>query len=162
MADHMAAMLARARAASAASEAVTRDRRAADGFATRVQAAVLALMGAADLPGWLLHELPGLLQLDSVRLCAEGPDVPGATAIPPGTVAEALGGRRALVRDAAITPLLHGEAAALAGREALVCVPARAPALLALGCRDGAGLSGATTPVLAFLGQAVAIALSRT
>jgi len=66
------------------------------------------------------------------------------------------------VRDAVRTPLLHGEAAALVGREALVRVPLPdAPALLALACRDGRALAGAATPVLAFLGQAIAVAVAR-
>ena len=167
LADHMAAMLDRARAGAAALAHATVERRAAEGFAERVQDAVLAMMGARDLPWCLQHDLPSLLRLDSVRLCAEGgpstgPAVPGAVRVPPGTVAATLGRRRALVRDAVRTPLLHGEAAALAGREALVRVPLPdAPALLALACRDGRGLAGAATPVLAFLGQAIAVALAR-
>jgi len=167
LADHMAAMLDRARAGVAALAHVTVERRAADGFAERVQDAVLAVMAARDLAWCLQHDLPGLLRLDSVRLCAEAghraaPVVPGAVRVPPGTVAAALGRRRALVRDAVRTPLLHGEAAALAGREALVRVPLPdSPALLALACRDGRALAGAGTPVLAFLGQAIAVALGR-
>jgi uncharacterized protein YigA (DUF484 family) len=168
LADHMAAMLDRARAGAAALAQVTVERRAAEGFAERVQDAVLAMMGARDLPWCLQHDLPGLLRLDSVRLCAEAgqhgvtPAIPGSVRVPPGTVAATLGRRRALVRDAVRTPLLHGEAAALAGREALVRVPLPAsPALLALACRDGRALAGAATPVLAFLGQAIAVALAR-
>jgi len=168
LADHMAAMLDRARAGAAALAHTTVERRAADGFSKRVQDAVLAMMGARDLAWCVQHDLPGLLQLDSVRLCAEASQrgvttaVPGAVRVPPGTVAATLGRRRALVRDAVRTPLLHGEAAALAGREALVRVPlADAPALLALACRDGRALAGAATPVLAFLGQAIAVALAR-
>jgi len=168
MADHMAAMLERARAGAAALAHATVERRAAEGFAERVQDAVLAMMGAQDLSWCLQHDLPGLLRLDSVRLCAEagqrngGPAIPGAAQVPLGTVAATLGRRRALVRDAVRTPLLHGEAAALAGREALVRVPLPdAPALLALACRDGRALAGAATPVLAFLGQAIAVAVAR-
>ena len=168
MADHMAAMLDRARAGAAALAHATEERRAADSFAERVQEAVLAVMGAQDLAWCLQHDLPGLLWLDGVRLCAEvgqrdGPAaIPGATRVPPGTVAATLGQRRAVVRDAVRTPLLHGEAAALAGREALVRVPLPdAPALLALACRDGRALAGAATPVLAFLGQAIAVAVAR-
>lgn len=166
MADHMAVMLDRARAGAAALASATVERRAAEGFAERVQDAVLAVMGAQDVAWCLQHDLPGLLRLDGVRLCAElgqrdGP-IPGATRVPPGTVAATLGRRRAVVRDAVRTPLLHGEAAALAGREALVRVPLpEAPALLALACRDGRALAGAATPVLAFLGQAIAVALAR-
>jgi uncharacterized protein YigA (DUF484 family) len=168
MADHMAAMLERARAGMAALAHATAERRAAEGFAERVQDAVLAMMGTRDLPWCLQYDLPSLLRLDSVRLCAEAGQhdpafaIPGAARVPPGTVAATLGRRRALVRDAVRTPLLHGEAAALAGREALVRVPLPdAPALLALACRDGRALAGAATPVLAFLGQAIAVALAR-
>jgi len=164
LADHMAALLlaARSRADHLAGEAAlaTAARRAAEGFAQRVQDAVLALMRAPD-PAWCVqHDLPPLLRLDSARLCIEGGHLPPG--IPPGTVAAVLGQRQALVRDARrrAEPLLHGEAAALAGCEALVRVPLRAgPALLALACRDGHALAGAATPTLAFLGQAVAAAL---
>ena len=90
LADHMAAMLDRARAGAAALANATHERRAADGFAERVQDAVLAVMGAKDLAWCLQHELPGLLWLDGVRLCAElGQSqglaaIPGATRVPPG------------------------------------------------------------------------------
>lgn len=160
LADHMAALLlaARSRADHLAGEAASAlaARRAAEGFVQRVQDAVLALMRAPDPAWYVQHDLPPLLRLDSARLCIEGGH------LPPGTVAAMLGQRQALVREARwrAEPLLHGEAAALAGREALVRVPMRAgPALLALACRDGHALAGAATPTLAFLGQAVAAAL---
>ncbi len=158
LADHMAAMLEQARRHGTGAAA---GRRAADGFAQRVQDAVVAMMRATDAL-WCLHnDLPGLLRLDSVRLCAEA-ELGGAVAVPPGTVAATLGQRDALVRDATRSPLLHGEAAPLVRQEALVRVPLRqAPALLALGCRDGSGLDGAGTQTLAFLGQAAAAALER-
>lgn len=166
LADHMAAMLAQARAGALAGAATladaAADRRAADGFADRVQDAVLAVMAAGDLAWCLHHDLPGLLHLDSVRFCIEGEALVGATSVPPGTVAAALGRRRAVVRDAGRNAVLHGEAAALAGQEALLRVPLPdAPALLALACRDGRALAGATTPVLAFLGKAIAVAVAR-
>ena len=158
LADHMAAMLEQARRLGTGAAA---GRRAADGFAQRVQEAVVAMMRATDALWCLHHDLPGLLRLDSVRLCAESA-LDGAVAVPSGTVAAALGQRDALVRDATRSPLLHGEAASLAQHEALVRVPLRrAPALLALGCRDGSGLDGAGTQTLAFLGQAAAAALER-
>ena len=165
MADHMAALLSAARSQAshlaAAAALATADRRANEGFARRVQDAVLALMRAPD-PAWCLqHDMPALLRLDGVRLCVEGAAA-GAShaAVPSGTVAAALGQRQAVVRADASLPSLHGEAAALAGWEALVRVPLRqAPALLALACRDGRALAGAATPALAFLGQAVAAAL---
>ena len=158
MADHMAAMLERARADAAAS---TADRRAADGFSQRVQDAALALMRATD-PAWCVrHELPALLRLDGARLLAEGAH-PGAVALPPGAVSVALGRRVSLLRDGVLDPALHGAAAALARREALVRVPLqRQPGLLALACRDGTGLAGAGGAALGFLAQAVAAAFER-
>ena len=165
MADHMAALLTAARSRAdhlaRASAAAAADRRAAEGFLARVQDAVLALMRAPD-PAWCLqHDLPALLRLDGARLCIEGLR-PGMAAVPLGTVAAALGQRPALVRGSVALPHLHGEAAALAGWEALVRVPLRrGPALLALACRDGRALAGATTTALAFLGGAAAAALDR-
>jgi hypothetical protein len=164
MADHMAALLLAARSQAshlaAAAALATTDRRASEGFAQRVQDAVLALMRAPD-PAWCLqHDLPALLRLDSARLCVEGVAGVSHAAVPPGTVAAALGQRQAVVRADPSLPALHGEAAALAGWEALVRVPLRqGPALLALACRDGRALAGAATPALSFLGQAVAAAL---
>jgi len=123
------------------------------------------LMRAPD-PAWCLqHDLPALLRLDGARLCVEGLR-PGMAAVPMGTVTAALGQRQALVRGSVALPHLHGEAAALAGWEALVRVPMRVPlgggpALLALACRDGRALAGATTTALAFLGGAAAAALDR-
>lgn len=155
LADHMAAMLDQARRHGSGAAA---GRRAADGFTQRVQEAVLALMRATDVVWCLHHDLPGLLLLDSVRLCAEAE----GGELPPGTVDAVLGQRGALIRDAVRSPLLHGEAAALAAKEAIVRVPLRAgPALLALACRDSGGLEGAATPALVFLGQATAAALER-
>ena len=141
------------------------DSGAAEGVGARVQDAVLMLMRASD-PAWCLqHDLPALLRLDGARLCVEGLR-PGMAAVPVGTVAAALGQRQALVRGSVALPHLHGEAAALAGWEALVRVPMRVPlgggpALLALACRDGRALAGATTAALAFLGGAAAAALDR-
>ncbi len=160
--DHMAAMLAQARRNGTDAAA---GRRAADGFTQRVQDAVLSLMRAPD-PAWSLHhDLPGLLRVDSVRLSAEGAELsvaPGIAPLAPGTVDAVLGQRAALVRDveAGRERTLHGEAAPLAVREALIRVPlATGPGLLALATRDAAGLDGAGTAALVFLGQAAAAAL---
>lgn len=165
LADHMAAMLQQARTrAAAAARAVAdaaADRRMAEGFTRRVNDAVLALMRAPD-PAWLAtHELAVLLHLDAARLCSEAEAPPaGAARVPRGTVAAALGQRRALVRVAQPDVLLHGEAMALAEQEALLRVPVGSgPALLALASRDAGGLAGASTDALAFLGQAVGAAL---
>jgi uncharacterized protein YigA (DUF484 family) len=175
LADHLVAMVEQARGQAAQAEragaqaaaTVAASRRAAEGFARRVQAAVLALMRAPD-PAWLAtHELAGLLQVDAARVCVEGDvatrGIPeGVALVPRGTIAAALGQRRAVVGPARPDAMLHGEAVALAMEEALVLVPLRTgPALLALACRDGRGLAGAGTDALAFLGQAVAAALER-
>ena len=164
MADHMAAMLgaARSRAArlAAGSRELAAGRRAAASLAERVQAAVLALMRAADPADCIAHEWPGLLGLDAVALCVEANRV-GFRPLPPGAVEAALGRRAAVVRPGAGNAVLHGEAAALAQVEALVRVPLRGPAaLLALACRDGRGLAGGGG-TLGFLGQAAAAALDR-
>ncbi len=152
LADHMAAQLAQARAEVAT---LAQHRRAADGFATRVQTAVLALMAgrAAAVP-----ELAGLLLLDSVRVCAEGAR-PGTVPLRPGMVHAVLGRRETVVGEAQLDPALHGEAASLARYQALVRLPGAAPALLALACRDGRSLVGASAASLGFLGAAVAMVL---
>ena len=149
LADHMAAQLAHARAEIAM---LAQHRRAADSFTVRVQAAVLALMAgrAAILP-----ELAGLLGIDSVRLCAETV-CPGAVLLRPGTVQAVLGRRETVVGEAQLDPALHGEAASLAHWQALVRLPGTRAALLALACRDGRALSGASAGSLGFLGAAVA------
>ena len=165
LADHTAALLAAARTRADGlardTAAAAADRRAAEGFSARVQDAVLALMRAPD-PAWCLqHDLLALLGVDGARLSVEGLR-PGMAAVPLGTVAAALGQRLALVRGGVALPHLHGEAAALAEWEALVRVPlAGGPALLALACRDGRALAGATTTALAFLGSATAAVLDR-
>jgi hypothetical protein len=168
----MAAMVEHARGRAADAERngsqdaarIAASRRTAEGFTRRVQSAVLALMRAPD-PAWLAtHELAGLLQVDAARICMEHESVPeGAAPLPRGTIAAALGQRPAIVRPAMPDAMLHGEAVALATEEALVRVPLRTgPALLAIACRDGNRLAGASTDTLAFLGQAVAAALEHT
>lgn len=159
MADHMAAMLDQARRHGTDAAA---GRRAVENFTALVQDAVLALMRAPD-PAWCLHnDFPLLLRVESVRLSAEF-YLLGAAPIPIGTVDTLLGQRDALVRDAGPDRTLHGEAASLTMREALVRVPLpSAPALLAIAVRDPAALDGAATPALTFLGQAAAAALDRT
>lgn len=158
IADHMAAMLDQARRHGTAAAG---GRRAADGFMQLVQDAVLALVRAPD-PAWCLqNDVPGLLRLESVRLCAEF-DLQGAARLIPGTVDTLLGHRPALVRDAVRDFSLHGEAAPLACREALIRVPlAAGPAMITLAARDPDGLEGAGTQALAFLGQVTATVLER-
>lgn len=156
MADHMAAIIDQARRHGNDAAA---GRRATEGFTQLVQDAVLALMRAPD-PAWCLqNDIPGLLRVESVRLAAEG-SLPGAAALEAGTVDAVLGQRAALIRDAGRDRNLHGEAAPLTIREAIVRVPlASTPALLAISTRDPAGLEGASTPSLGFLGAAAAAAL---
>jgi hypothetical protein len=86
--------------------------------------------------------------------------------LPHGAVARLVGhGRDAVVRSAPTdVELLHAEAAPLVTRDALarVPLPLGPPALIAVGARDPAALPGRqTVTVLAFLGRAVAAALSR-
>ena len=159
LADHMVAIIDQARRHGSDAAA---GRRATEGFTQLVQEAVLALMRAPD-PAWCLHnDIPGLLRVESVRLSAECP-IPGIAMLDPGTVDSQLGQRDAVVRNPGADKRLHGEAAPLAIREAIIRVPlAAAPALLAIAARDPAGLDGASTPTLAFLGQAAAAALDRT
>jgi uncharacterized protein YigA (DUF484 family) len=167
LADHMMAMLRaeRRHAAAMAEQAngVLAAGRAAAGLALRVQDAVLALIDARDVADCVAHALPGALAVDAASLCLEA-GVAGARSLPAGTVARLLGGRNVVIRD---TPsdaaLLHGEAARLARRDALVRVPwSGGPALLALVSRDPAALeSGPGGRALAFLGRAVGAALSR-
>jgi uncharacterized protein YigA (DUF484 family) len=168
LADHMAAMIQAGRRHAARMEAQAGDvvaaGRAAAGLACRVQEAVLALMQAADPLDCITAELPGLLAVDAVALCTEGLPTPGARTLPPGSVEALLGTRAALVRTAPDDAgLLHGEAAPLAARDALVRIPgAGPPALLALAARSPAVLDPASGAApLAFLGRAVAAALRR-
>ncbi len=169
LADHMQAMLLRARDRALDAERTATEtaatRRAAESFTRRVQEAVIAMMRAPD-PAWLaIHELASLLRVDAARLCFESAAPPGTATIPVGTVAATLGQRQALVRPALAAtacpdPMLHGEAVALAAEEALVRIPLRrGAALLALAARDCTSLAGATTDALAFLGRAVGATL---
>jgi uncharacterized protein YigA (DUF484 family) len=168
LADHMAAMLAAERSHAARmtahADGVLAAGRASAGLAARVQEAVLALIGAERPADCIAAALPALLAVDAAALCGESTAGPGR-AVPPGTVADQLGGRMALFRrgrpDAAA--LLHGEAARLALHEALIRVPGDGPpAMLALAARDQQALdAGQGTGALLFLGRAVAAALGR-
>lgn len=162
LADHMAAML---RAARAHAAGVVAAGRASAGLTARVQEAVLALIRAADTLDCLAGELPAILGLDAVVLCIECPlSGSGVRTVPPGTVAQSLGGRDVVFRDGpANAPLLYAEAARLARCDALARVPDQeAPALLALAARDRSLLEpGQGAAALAFLGRAAAAALLR-
>jgi uncharacterized protein YigA (DUF484 family) len=165
LADHMAAMvhIERARATAMAERAddVLAAGRAAAGLT--VQEAVLALLRATDKMDCLTGELPGILAVDAVHFCVEAL-LPGVRPLPQGMVGQLLGGRQVLFRDTVTEARrLHAEAAGLAGHDALVLVPGTGPpALLALLARDGQMLDPARgAGALAFLGRAVAAALSR-
>jgi uncharacterized protein len=168
LADHMAAMLAAARAQTSRLLAVGR---VAQNLGGRVEQAVLALVGASDPVASLATELPALLGMDAVSLCVEA-EIAGARALPPGTVDRLLGREevRLIANPAgdrggsrADLTLLHGEAAALARHEVLVRLPGTAvPALLALACRDPfATPARAAQGPLLLLARAAAAALER-
>jgi uncharacterized protein YigA (DUF484 family) len=170
LADHMAAMVRTERAHAAAmaerADGVLAAGRAAAGMTARVHEAVLALIGAADIAECVAVAFPALLAVDAAALCAETP-LPGARKLPPGTVARLLGGRAVAHRgdrpcDIGEARLLHGEAAALACHDALVCIPGEPPALLALSAREHWMLDPAQgAGALSFLGRALAAALGR-
>lgn len=177
LADHMAAMLEAERTHAQALEAEVRAAlqagRAGAGFTVRVRLAVLALIRAQDIHEVVTQELPALLGVETCSLAAETAPAPvlpvvqaGIRPLPPGAVGRLIGrGRDAVVRpqpdDLA---LLHGEAAPLVLRDALARVPfvGPTPVLIAIGAREPAALPlRQTVAVLAFLGRAVAAALSR-
>lgn len=166
LADHMAAMLRAERAHAAEmterANTVLAAGRAAAGLAARVQAAVVTLIRSADPADCIASEMPGILAVDAMVLCVEG-HCRGARSLPPGAVAQLLNGRDVVFRTAPLdAPILHGEAAELARHDALVRVPGRPEALLALAARDPLSLDAAQgAGALAFLGRAVAAALGR-
>ncbi|MEY4843920.1 MAG: hypothetical protein RL312_201, partial [Pseudomonadota bacterium] len=133
--DHMAAMLGAERERASALDAELRlaldAERAGLGLVSRVRLAVLALMRSDDAPETVVQEWPNLLGLESCTLCTEPPENPGQLwmrpeqrPLPRGMVERLLArGRDVLVRDKPEeTEALHGEAAALITRDALVRV----------------------------------------
>lgn len=173
LADHMQARIDAAHAELARAERALADAaaagRAGAALALAVRQAVLSLMRATDPVECVGQEFPALLGLACAAIAAE-PMAPvglaaGLRALPTGSVARLLGpGRDALVRavpsDGAI---LHGEAAPLVARDALVRVtlPGGAPALLVLGAREPATLPlRQSSATLGFLGRAVTAALA--
>jgi len=140
--------------------------RAAAGLASRVQEAVLALIGATNPVECVAAELPPLLAVDAVSLCAETAPAPiaGARPLPPGMVSRLMSTRFVLFRDdGAEARMLHGEAAELARHDVLVRIPGDGtPALLALAARDRRTLDPSQgAGALTFLGRAMAAALGR-
>ena len=169
-ADHMVAMLRAERAHAAAmaerADGVLAAGRAAAGLASRVQEAVLALIGATNPVECVAAELPPLLAVDAVSLCAETAPAPiaGARPLPPGMVSRLMSTRFVLFRDdGAEARMLHGEAAELARHDVLVRIPGDGtPALLALAARDRRTLDPSQgAGALTFLGRAMAAALGR-
>lgn len=176
LADHMAAMVAaeraRLRAIEAEMQLALETGRAGAGLILRVRLAVLALMRARDVAETVAQELPPLLRVDSATLLAEpradrqGRALPPLRPLPAGSVARLVGpGREARVRtEIAEAELLHGEAAPLVVRDALIRVPiwCGTPCLLALGAREPAALPlRQSVQTLVFLGRVVAAALAR-
>ncbi|WP_439550967.1 DUF484 family protein [Falsiroseomonas sp.] len=187
LADHMAAMVAaeraRTRQLEAEVQAAIDDGRAGAALVLRVRLATLALMRSRDIPETVSQELPALLRIESCAIFAEPAGAPsflpgrrapaetslprqGVRMLPPGTIARLVGrGRDARVRtEITDAELLHAEAAALVTRDAVARVPlwCGTPCMLALGARDAAALPARqAVTTLAFLGRAVAAALSR-
>ena len=171
MADHMQARIEAVRADLARLETqLAEAAEAGRALAEAVRQAVIALIRAPDPLDAVTQDLPALLNLASASLAAEAdpfaPPPAGIRLLPRGTIAALLApGREAIVRAAPTDlRLLHGEAAPLVARDALVraALPGGAPALLILGARSAEALplrqSAAT---LGFLGRAVTAALAR-
>jgi uncharacterized protein YigA (DUF484 family) len=177
LADHMAAMLeaerTRTRALEAEVLAALEAGRAGAGLSVRIRLAVLALMRAQDVMEAVTQEVPALLGVETCSLAAEpgagmgGLVLPAGTrSLPAGAVQRMIGrGRDAVVRtQPQDTALLHAEAAPLVLRDALarVPLPGGPPALIAVGARQANALpTRQSVGILAFLGRAVAAALSR-
>lgn len=143
--------------------------RAGASIATAVRQAVIALIRAGDPIETVTQEWPALLNLACAALLAESDPFaapsPGVRPLPAGTVARLMGrGREAIVRaEPAEAKLLHGEAAPLVTRDALIRVelPGGSPAILALGARiPGALPLRQSAATLGFLGRAVGAALA--
>lgn len=170
IADHMLAMLLaerrRVRSLEAEMDAAVTAGRAGYGLTIRVRLAVLALIRSNDVTETVTQELPALLGIETCTLLSEVPDRRGVVKLPPGSVARLLGpGREAVVRSVPTeAALLHQETAPLVTRDALARVPVWTghPTMLAIGARDpGALPARQAVATLAFLGRAVAAALSR-
>lgn len=161
LADHMAALLAAARAETGT---VADQARGAQELGLRVSAAAIALIGAADPLAAIAAEWPELLGLESVALAEEAPPYPLRRSLPRGMAKRLTGGREVVLRDALPNlpeaALLHGEAHPLIARDALLPLPGPVPRLLVLGAREASRLPvhGATAP-LRLLAGALARAL---
>ncbi|WP_245216006.1 hypothetical protein [Pararoseomonas baculiformis] len=158
LADHMAALLAAARAETGT---VAELARCAQDLTLRAAMAVTALIGAPDPLAVVSAEWPHLLGLESAALAQEGPPSAAWRDLPAGSIARLTGGREVLLRDMpAEAALLHGEAHPLITRDALALLPGPRPRLLVLGAREAGRLPlrGATAP-LRLMAHALARAL---
>ena len=155
LADHMAALLAAARAETGA---VAEAARAGRDLTLRAATAATALIGAPDPLAVVATEWPALLGLEGACVAAEGTPSPALRHLPPGAAARLLAGRDVVLRDHPADPALHGEAHPLIARDALIRLPG--PRILVLGAREPGRLPtrGATAP-LRLLAQALARAL---
>ena len=159
LADHMAALLAAARAETGA---VADAARGAQDLTLRAAMAATALIGAPDPLAVVSAEWPDLLGLESAALAEEGPPSPALRDLPAGAIGRLMGGREVLLRDAPEDAArLHGEAHPLIVRDALALLPGGRPRLLVLGAREAGRLPlrGATAP-LRLLAHALARALA--
>ena len=137
VADHMDAMIQAGRAEWRGLLEAGRTRGA---FAARVAEAVVALIASSDALDCLRHEWPARLGLESCQLVPR------------------IAGPALVVRDVSVASVaLHGEAASLITREALLRCGAQT---LTLGARDAADLPNEPES-LAFLARALEAALAR-
>jgi len=137
LADHMAAMIQAGRAEWRQVLAAGRTRGA---FAAKVAQAVLALIASRDARECVRHEWPALLGVEHATLRLRAAKLP------------------LVLRDVArADPVLHGEAAPLIGREALLRV---GPETLVLGARAPEDLPNEPES-LDFLARALLAALAR-
>lgn len=137
LADHMTAMVEAGREVW---RGLLEAGRTQKNFSARVAEAVLALIATSDPFDCVRDEWPARLGVESCRLIAAVP------------------GTAAMARDVATaSPALHGEAAPLIAREALLRVGDHT---LVLGARAAADLPN-EPDALAFLARALAAALAR-
>lgn len=144
---------------------------------TRTHAAVMALLGADNferLAHVVRHDLPLLLDVDTVSLCFESvsstpPDFADIRWLPVGSVERVLGGEEQhffrLLEDVEDDGQVFGEAAGLVKSAALARVTPGSdfPAgMLALGARDrGAFHSGQSSDLLTFLARVTEMCVHR-
>lgn len=164
LADHMVAMIERARARETSLIAA---RRAEAKLAERARRAVLALLVArspAEAIEVVESEWPSILGVDVVSLGIEERIGLGLRRLPRGFVRRTLGTASAVLRDRPTEcELIHGEAAALVAEDALArFIIGGAAGLMAVGWRDaerGGMASGAET--FAFLARVLETCLAR-